>query len=296
MKFFYKQAAEEKANFGTYVLTVAIVILALIVGQVVSELIARTFFGFSLLFIPDSISKNIVLSLLILPFVFAVLALIAAVKWIHKRNLIGLFTSRSKFDWKRFSLSALIWLFILGLLLVYGYSTQSTIELNFDGYKFLGLLLVCLLLLPFQTAAEDLFFRAFLFQGLARLRIHPLIIVLLLGVLFGYSHIGNPEIEVLGLQVLIYYIMTGIFMGLLSHLDNGMELSMGFHFANNLFGALILTNDWQAFQTDALFIDRSEPIFGWDSVLLIAVIQPLLLWLYSKLYNWKNSRVEFQGE
>ena len=71
-------------------------------------------------------------------------------------------------------------------------------------------------------------------------------------------------------------------------MDDGIELSMGYHAVNNIFASLILTNDWQAFHTDAMYIDRSEPIFGMESFLTILVLQPLLIILFSKVYRWKN--------
>jgi hypothetical protein len=71
-------------------------------------------------------------------------------------------------------------------------------------------------------------------------------------------------------------------------MDDGMELSMGYHAANNVFTALMITNNWQAFQTDAVFIDTSSPSFGLDSIVTLIIIQPLLLLFLSKIYKWKN--------
>lgn len=44
-------------------------------------------------------------------------------------------------------------------------------------------------------------------------------------------------------------------------MDDGLELSMGYHAINNIFAALILTNEWQAFQTDALFYGSCKTNF-----------------------------------
>jgi hypothetical protein len=73
-------------------------------------------------------------------------------------------------------------------------------------------------------------------------------------------------------------------------MDDGLELSMGYHAVNNLFAALILTNSWQAFQTDALFIDPTPPSFGWDNYVTLLIIQPLMLFVFSKKYNWTTYR------
>ena len=49
----------------------------------------------------------------------------------------------------------------------------------------------------------------------------------------------------------------------------------------------MITNNWQAFQTDAVFIDTSAPTFGLDSIVTLIIIQPLLLLFLSKIYKWK---------
>ncbi len=77
-------------------------------------------------------------------------------------------------------------------------------------------------------------------------------------------------------------------MALISHMDDGIELSMGYHAVNNIFASLIVTNDWQAFHTNAMFIDHSEPVFGLESFLTVLVLQPLLILFFSKVYRWHN--------
>jgi hypothetical protein len=47
-------------------------------------------------------------------------------------------------------------------------------------------------------------------------------------------------------------------------MDEGMELALGFHAANNLVSALLVTSDWSAFQTHSIFKDISEPKAGLD--------------------------------
>jgi hypothetical protein len=110
------------------------------------------------------------------------------------------------------------------------------------------------------------------------------------GILFGLMHSANPEIEILGPVAMVYYVLTGIFLGVLAWKDNGIELSMGYHAVNNIFSSLILTNDWQAFQTDALFKDFNPPSLGWDSLITIFMVQPLLILVFGKIYGWKWKR------
>jgi hypothetical protein len=103
-------------------------------------------------------------------------------------------------------------------------------------------------------------------------------------------HAFNPEVATLGYGILSYYFLTGVFLAIMTIMDDGMELSMGYHAANNVFTAIMITNNWQAFQTDAVFLDTSIPTFGFDSILTLALIQPALLLLFSRLYKWTNWR------
>jgi hypothetical protein len=280
---------------SAYFLTLFLVIVAYaIIGQLPLTLVVsmnseamevyRTgdLFGLS-----SVLGKNQLLFLLVLPFVFSLLALILAARYIHKWSLIELFTSADRFDWKRFFLSFGIWGSILSVFLYLLAYNTGKVFWNFNASTFLPLLLISLILIPIQTTCEEVLFRSYLMKGFTRSFGKAWIAVIVSGVLFGLMHAANPEIKSLGMIAMVYYILTGIFLGVLAWKDNGLELSMGYHAINNIFSALILTNDWQAFQTDALFKDYNEPSFGWDSLLTVFIIQPLLIFLFGKLYGWK---------
>jgi hypothetical protein len=70
-------------------------------------------------------------------------------------------------------------------------------------------------------------------------------------------------------------------------MDEGMELALGFHAANNLVGALLVTSDWSAFQTHSIFKDISEPS-RFDVILPVMIIYPILLFIFSKKYQWTD--------
>jgi membrane protease YdiL (CAAX protease family) len=150
------------------------------------------------------------------------------------------------------------------------------------------LFLIALLLIPIQTTCEEMLFRGYTMQGFKLRTKNNLIAILVSGIMFGMVHIGNPEIEVIGYHIIFYYIAVGIFLGLISFFDNGMELSIGYHAANNLFAALLITTNWQVFQTDAVFIDNTPPQIGWETTVGILVILPLLFFLFKRKYKWGN--------
>lgn len=290
---FIEQWKKGESGISSYILTIVIVLLSMMLGFQVSNGIAMSYLGYSLARIPEMADLNILLSLLILPFALGIVALVLSVKYLQKRPVLSLFTSRERFDWKRFFLSFIIWFSISLSSVVLMILTGYPVEWNFKLMPFVVLTLVSFFILPIQTTAEEVFFRGLLFQGFGKLFRNAWISILLTGVLFGLLHGSNPEVIKIGYYLLIFYIMTGIFLGLLTHFDQGLELAMGYHAANNIFAALIVTNNWQAFQTDALFMDLSPPSFGWENWLTILLFQPALLFLYSRIYRWNKWKTLF---
>ncbi len=234
--------------------------------------------------------KNWLLVYLILPFIGALTAVLIAVKYLHKRSVLSVFTGRKSFDWKRFLISFILWGIILATFLVVSMFNSNQIVWNLDPPSFFPLLLISVLLIPLQTTCEELLFRGYLFQATGHVWRRGWLAVLISGFVFGLMHAANPEVAVLGKSVMIYYILTGLFLGVMTLMDNGLELSIGYHAVNNMFASLILTNNWQAFRTNAVFLDLSKPEFGWDSILTVVLIQPLILVVFSKLFGWKNLR------
>ena len=115
-------------------------------------------------------------------------------------------------------------------------------------------------------------------------------------VIFGSLHIFNPEVQKMGYIILVYYIGTGFLLGIMTLMDDGMELSLGFHAANNLIGALLVTADWSAFQTNSILKDISEPSAGLDVIFPVIIVYPLLLFIFSKKYHWKDWREKLTGQ
>ena len=114
--------------------------------------------------------------------------------------------------------------------------------------------------------------------------------------LFGVLHLANPEVEKLGYGIMIFYIGTGFFLGIITLMDEGLELALGFHAANNLTAALLVTADWTAFQTHSVYRDVSDPVLGWDVLIPVFVVFPVLLFFFSKRYGWTNWKEKLTGK
>ncbi len=122
----------------------------------------------------------------------------------------------------------------------------------------------------------------------------PLIIT---SVVFGLMHILNPEVEKLGYVIMVYYIGTGLFLGIITLMNEGLELAPGFHAANNLFTALLVTADWTAFQTHSILKDLSDPeTMGLMEIFApVFVVFPIFLLILSKKYKWTNWKDKLFG-
>lgn len=233
----------------------------------------------------------------LLPLAIFLIILWLWVKFIHKQSLRSLTTARSKVSWKRIFFAFGVWAVITSVLLAISYfSERENYEFNFKPVPFAILAVISIIMIPMQTSFEEYFFRGYLMQGIGvatKSRLLPLIFT---SVLFGLMHIANPEIEKLGYILLVYYIATGFFLGIITLMDDGLELALGFHAANNLFTALLITSDWSALQTPSIFKDKSIPSAGFDVLLPVFIIYPLLLLLFAKIYKWSGWKEKLTGK
>lgn len=312
------------------------------------------------------IDNNLFLFVMILTFVFGLIALILGVKYIHKRSVTSLVTSRKRIDWKRFWTGFLIWGAMAGVVTIAGvYYAPEHYTWNFNPVPFFTLLIISLLMLPLQTSFEELLFRGYFMQGLGaavRSKLFPIIFItslliigvviysikfyqlsileglvlvavlmlflglfiqldvfknfinsnfnlklmsvfqrfstplILTSVIFGLLHGANPEVEKLGYISMVFYIGTGLFYGIVTLMDEGTELALGLHAINNIVAAVLVTADWTALQTDALYIDSSEPSVGFEMFFPVLVLYPLMLMFFAKKYNWSNWKEKLIGK
>ncbi|MDC0570548.1 CPBP family intramembrane metalloprotease [Flavobacteriaceae bacterium] len=240
---------------------------------------------------------NLSLFLLLLSFAVGLVVVFLVVKYIHKQTLRSLTTSRVKIDWNRFWFAFLVWgvTTCVFILLEY-YSSPENYTFNFKPIPFLILVLISIVFIPLQTSFEEYLFRGYLMQGLGVLAKNRWVPLILTSTLFGLLHIANPEIDKLGYVLLVHYIGTGFLLGIMTLMDEGLELALGFHAANNLIAALLLTADWTAFQTHSILKDISDPEMSNVEVFFpVFVIYPILLIVFAKKYEWTNWKEKLFG-
>lgn len=285
---FLEDNSKGQSTIGKYILGFILALFAFIITQFICQSIATSQLGFSLLNAAPKGRENLFLIMMLIPFAAFLTALVLLIKPLFSVNSLSFFTARKTFDWKRFFTSFAIWGGVMTLSLCYTGLTSDNLSWHFNAESFFGLLTLSLFLIPIQTTAEEFLFRSYLMKGFYKFFGKSFFAILLSGTLFGLMHAGNPEVSEIGYSLLVYYISTGIFLGIITVMDDGIELGAGYHAVNNIFGALIVTTDWQVFQTDALFIDYSPAAFTAENWLMLFIIQPLLVFLFAKIYRWKN--------
>ncbi|WCC47810.1 CPBP family intramembrane glutamic endopeptidase [Tenacibaculum finnmarkense] len=247
-------------------------------------------------FMTLGIDKNLFLFLMILMFAIGLFFLFVAIKFIHKRAFKTVVTSRRNIDWSRFWFGFVTFgIIAVSVTLLGVFLSPENYTWNFKPVPFFTLVAVSFLFLPLQTSFEELLFRGYFMQGLGtwfKNRWMPLIIT---SVAFGLLHGANPEVEKLGYISMVFYIGTGFFFGITTLMDEGTELVLGVHAINNIVAAFLVTTNWTVFQTDALFVDTSEPSVGIEMFLPVFVLYPLILLLFSKKYGWKNWQEKLTG-
>ncbi len=233
------------------------------------------------------ISSNLLLLVMMGTFVVMYFLFALLVKPFHGRTVRETINGRRKIRWDRIRMGILVWGIIIladttiSILL----SAPTEYEFRFNLSAIIPLLLIVLIVLPFQTSIEELLFRGYLSQGVARWTKSRWWALIIPSVLFALMHIANPEVKEYGFWLSMpQYLIMGLMLGLISILDDGIELALGIHFINNGLTALLVTHKASALQTDALFLFHEiDPV---ASLISISVASVLLVLILQRIYKW----------
>lgn len=271
---FIEQAHTGKNNWYLYVLTVLIVFVAIQIASLPLVI-------YLLVTNPEALQNggpevmtdtNPGLALTLFTFVAGLFALFLCVRYIHKKKCLDIVTSRPKFDWRRFFFGAGVWavLSLITILVTICTGENNEIIFQFEPASFIGLAVISLLLLPFQTAFEEIMFRGYLMQGFALFFKSRRASFVIVALLFGLMHGANPEVRNFGAEIALpQYIVMGLLLGFIALKDEGLELAIGLHAANNILMALTFTSDSSALQTHALFKDLNPSVSHLDTLILL---------------------------
>lgn len=302
---FIQTGYKGKSDWWMYVVMFFVVLFGTFVGQIPITVAAyQSLQGDTVAFMESAnnnfadagLDSNLYLFLILLSFVAALAVFLIALKVVHQKKLTWIITSRDRVDWSRIWFGVIFWGLVTAAILTASILlAPENFVWNFKPVPFAILLGVAVVFIPLQTTLEEFLFRGYYFQALGMMAKNKWIPLLVMGCVFGLLHGANPEIEKLGYEALVFYIGTGLFFGVVTLLDEGSELAIGMHAVNNVLAALFITTDWTVFQTEALFIDTSEPSIGFEMYLPVFVIYPLMIFVLSKKYGWTNWKDKLFG-
>lgn len=237
------------------------------------------------------LDRNIILIIQFGLFVFALLGFFIGIKYIHKKTFTSILTGFQKFRYKRFWFAFAIWGTLLTVVVLIQYfSSTDSLTVNFNLGGFLISLVLMLVFMPIQTGIEEVIFRGYLLQGLSQVFKNGYIPLLITSSLFGLAHMSNPEVRAYGWPIMLtYFVCFALFMGMLTLLDEGLELAFGIHFANNIISSVLISEPNSVIKTYSVFeSNASSPIAEIVLWFCMSVATFSIFWVK---YRWTNFKL-----
>lgn len=198
-----------------------------------------------------------------LPFGFLGLGLWWAVVSLHHRPCRSLVRACGSLRWGRMAQGAGLWLaLIMSPLAVALLLNPGSLMPQVEWGQWIRLLGLAVVLTPLQIAVEELFFRGYLLQASGLITQRTWLLCLVNGILFMIVHLDNPEVGYGWGWLALYYAGFGIFATWITLRDQGLELALGMHAANNGFVILLVSYNDAVVETPALFSSTSFDAAG----------------------------------
>ncbi len=233
--------------------------------------------------------ENLSLFLALISFTVGLLAAWLIVKALHQRSFSETINGTKKIRWSRAFMGLGVWFLLMLVYLIISYVINpENFIVQFDIKTFIPLLFISLIFIPLQTTFEEFLFRGYLAQGIGAWTRNRWLVVLIPAILFGLMHTANTEVSTYGFWAAMpQYILFGLIFGLIAVLDDGIELAMGMHAANNIFACLFVTFDASSLKTPAIFNQQTMNI-GMETIVL-AIAGILALLFFAIKYKWNFS-------
>ena len=288
---FFVNARKGRNGVLLFFLTLLLVFIGFVLGQIPLTVVLTKASGSiyqktNLDFESLGIDPNWGLFLMLLSFAGGMLALLLAMEKLHLRSWISLISPKNSIDWSRIGISFGLWfgLTLLAEIGMYLLKPEAYV-LHFNWRSFLPLVLISLTFIPIQTSFEELFVRGYLLQQLGMAFNSRWISVLLTSLIFGLMHGLNPEVEKFGfLTMMIFYVSFGLLLGICTVLDDRLELAIGMHAANNIYGATIVSFSGSALQTPAIFYLESLDLT--HMFIFYFIFAGCFFYFFARKYSW----------
>lgn len=236
----------------------------------------------------DYIDKNLFLLVLLIPFTVSLLIFGLLSKTFHYRSIIEVINGRKKLRWNRIWSGFFIWLLFISFTTLVSYLLcPEDFALQFNLSKFIPLLIISIIFIPLQATFEEVIFRGYLMQGIGTFTGYRWIALLVSSILFMLLHMRNPEVGRHGTIMFFNYMAMALIWGIITLLDDGAEIPIGMHVANNLFICLFTSQRGAVLETDAIFeVSESDPYI---SLAVLTVAGLLIIAYFYRKYQWNFS-------
>ncbi len=182
-------------------------------------------------------------------------ATLVTVRWLHRRPMRTLLTARPRFGWATCAGSAGVVLATVAIMAVVWKAVQpDAIRVVFDPAGFFLYLPFILILTPLQVLAEEVVFRGYILQGVARLTGLWLGRLIVPAILFVVVHIPNEEFRIGGWWAAADYAVIALYLGYLTLRGNGLEYATGVHLGLNASFFIIIGYGLTWLQTPSIFL------------------------------------------
>ncbi len=226
-------------------------------------------------------------------FILGIIGVWIAIKLLHKKSLTQVTTGRTSFDYNRVLYAIWIGLcvyFAVFILEILVFKAELTYQAP-NPWEYLTFFLFAIVLVPYQAGFEEIFFRGYLLQAFTLVGKNKAMLALASGVVFTIPHLLNPEPWAYGLIPYVISLVTvGAFLALMTLLDGGIELAVGYHAINNLFISLIANTEISVSQTPSLFVLPPVEYALLPGIMVQLVSYGVVFVIFNHKYKWINWR------
>ena len=226
--------------------------------------------------------------LILFSFIGAIIAAFLVQRFIHYRTMTSLITAAARVRWSRIVWTLLLTWGVYAVMAFVGvYLFDVEVYANPERSRMLPFVIMTLLFIPIQCAAEEIMFRGYLNQALARFVPNILVVFAITSILFGALHLANPEVGAAKENgtfwlVASSYVLMGFMFSVLVWIDNGLEAAIGVHIANNAWAATFINMETSVLPIPGLYLtkDGSGNMLATGLIMMGLVI--LGVWLTRK--------------
>ena len=209
---------------------------------------------------------------------------------ILKKPFVAILNGFGKFRWKRAFLAFGIW---IGFMIVYQGITYllnpESMEFKVDWQQWLIFFPVAIILVPLQSAFEEIAIRGQLLQALGRMTPWSALLPLLsTSIIFALLHGANTEVAEYGAGfMMLHYFSFGFILGAIALMDEGLELAIGIHAGNNVFSLCLVSYPGASLSTPTLFEQQQMTAEIDYLVMIVFVLLFLAIFFGRKLHAFK---------